>query len=370
MELDGASHNKVEDVRPIIEAVQFKPAASRFKIFIIDECHMLSTAAWNALLKTLEEPPPYVKFVFATTEGDKVLATIVSRCQRFDLRRIQTNQIVDRLTYICGRENVTADSDALLAIARGAEGGMRDALSSLDQLIAFKDGNITEDDALSVFGLVSRSELEGLAGAILKGDSAAILKAVSHFDSAGKNMRRLAGELMVHFRNLVVWQALGEKAGDTLEITTDQRKTLEEQAKICDSSRIFRIADKLAEMEDKLRYVLSVRTLIEMTLLRAGRIASVASIEELMKAVRALKAGGVVQTAPAPANAATAAKAAPPPASASAPSAVSGGPEAKPASAEPDQSPQFDRQAILDDPRLNGILKSMPGAKIIDIKEK
>lgn len=370
MELDGASHNKVEDVRPIIEAVQFKPAASRFKIFIIDECHMLSTAAWNALLKTLEEPPPYVKFVFATTEGDKVLATIVSRCQRFDLRRIQTNQIVDRLTYICGKENVTADSDALLAIARGAEGGMRDALSSLDQLIAFKDGNITEDDALSVFGLVSRSELEGLAGAILKGDSAAILKAVSHFDSAGKNMRRLAGELMVHFRNLVVWQALGEKAGDTLEITTDQRKTLEEQAKICDSSRIFRIADKLAEMEDKLRYVLSVRTLIEMTLLRAGRIASVASIEELMKAVRALKAGGVVQTAPTPANAALATKAAPPPASASAPSAVSGGPEVKPASAEPDQNPQFDRQAILDDPRLNGILKSMPGAKIIDIKEK
>jgi DNA polymerase-3 subunit gamma/tau len=261
MELDGASHNKVEDVRPIIEAVQFKPVASRFKIFIIDECHMLSTAAWNALLKTLEEPPPYVKFVFATTEGDKVLATIVSRCQRFDLRRIQTNQIVDRLTYICGKEGVTADSDALLAIARGAEGGMRDALSSLDQLIAFKDGNITEEDALSVFGLVSRSELEGLAGAILKGDSASILKAVANFDSAGKNMRRLAGELMVHFRNLVVWQALGEKAGDTLEITSDQRKTLVEQAKICDSSRIFRIADKLAEMEDKLRYVLSHKIL-------------------------------------------------------------------------------------------------------------
>jgi DNA polymerase III gamma/tau subunit len=113
-------------------------------------------------------------------------------------------------------------------------------------------------------------------------------------------MRRLAGELMVHFRNLVVWQALGAKAGDTLEITSDQRKTLEEQAKMCDSSRIFRIADKLAEMEDKLRYVLSVRTLIEMTLLRAGRIATVASIEELMKAVRTLKAGGSLPSAPAP----------------------------------------------------------------------
>ena len=374
MELDGASHNKVEDVRPIIEAVQFKPAASKYKIFIIDECHMLSTAAWNALLKTLEEPPPYVKFIFATTEGDKVLATIISRCQRFDLRRIQTNQIVDRLKYICGKEAIHADEDALLAIARGAEGGMRDALSSLDQLIAFKGDTIAEADALSVFGLVSRSELEGLAGAILKGDAAAILRAVAEFDSAGKNMRRLAGELMVHFRNLVVWQALGSKAGDTLEITSDQRRTLEEQAKMCDSSRIFKIADKLAEMEDKLRYVLSVRTLIEMTLLRAGRIATVASIEELMKAVRTLKAGGSLPSAPSPVRGA-------PPVSGGervahavpAQSPVSGTPVKSETTASKPSAPRptlsaTERQAILDDPKLNDLLKSMPGAKIVDIK--
>ena len=119
-ELDAASHNKVEDVKPIMDAVQFKPVASKYKIFIIDECHMLTGAAWNALLKTLEEPPPYVKFIFATTEGDKMLATIVSRCQRFDLRRIQTHQIAARLRYICGKEGIEADEDALLAIARGA----------------------------------------------------------------------------------------------------------------------------------------------------------------------------------------------------------------------------------------------------------
>ena len=370
MELDGASHNKVEDVRPIIEAVQFKPAASKYKIFIIDECHMLSTAAWNALLKTLEEPPPYVKFIFATTEGDKVIPTIVSRCQRFDLRRIQTNQIVDRLKYICGREGVSADEDALLAIARGAEGGMRDALSSLDQLIAFKGDAIAEEDALSVFGLVSRSELEGLAGAILKGDAAAILDAVAAFDSAGKNMRRLAGELMVHFRNLVVWQALGAKAGGALEITEDQRKTLEAQAKLCDSSRIFKIADRLAEMEDKLRHVLSVRTLIEMTLLRAGRIASVATVEELMKAVRALKAGGA---APAAAESGAARKAGDPREEAGTRRPAAAVPKAAPPeapktpAAEP-AGPSVDRKAILDDSRLNDILKSMPGAKIVDIK--
>ena len=208
-ELDAASHNKVEDVKPIMDAVQFKPVSSKYKIFIIDECHMLTGAAWNALLKTLEEPPPYVKFIFATTEGDKMLATIVSRCQRFDLRRIQTHQIAARLRYICGKEGIEADEDALLAIARGAEGGMRDALSSLDQLIAFTGERITEDDALGVFGLVSRKALEDLAGAILAGDAATILRSVETFDSAGKNMRRLAGELLQHFRNLLVYQTLG-----------------------------------------------------------------------------------------------------------------------------------------------------------------
>lgn len=289
-ELDAASHNKVEDVKPIIESVQFPPTNSKYKIFIVDECHMLSNAAWNALLKTLEEPPAHVRFIFATTEGDKVLATIISRCQRFDLRRIQTNDIVSRLKYICEKENIVAEEDALLAIARGAEGGMRDALSSLDQLISFKGDKVTEEDALGVFGLVSRSALEGLAGAILKGDVAAILSAIETFDSAGKNMRRLSGELLSHFRNLVVLQALGAKS-KSLESTEEQIAVLSEQAKGVDPSRVFKICDQLAEMEDKLRHVLSVRTLIEMSLIRASRIATVATIEELMRAVKELRSG-------------------------------------------------------------------------------
>ena len=230
-ELDAASHNKVDDVKPIIESVEFKPVSSRFKIYIIDECHMLSNAAWNALLKTLEEPPAHVRFVFATTEGDKVLATIVSRCQRFDLRRIQTNDIVSRLKHVCDAEGIAAEEDALLAIARGAEGGMRDALSSLDQLISFKGDKVTEEDALGVFGLVSRSALENLAGAILSGDTAAILSSIELFDSAGKNMRRLAGELLLHFRNLVVLQALGPSS-KSLTATPEQIKTLQAQAQL------------------------------------------------------------------------------------------------------------------------------------------
>ena len=349
-ELDAASHNKVEDVKPIIESVQFKPTASKYKIFIIDECHMLSNAAWNALLKTLEEPPPYVRFIFATTEGDKVLATIISRCQRFDLRRIQTNDIVARLKFICEKEKIAAEEDALLAIARGAEGGMRDALSSLDQLISFKGDKVTEEDALGVFGLVSRSALEGLAGAILKGDVAAILSAIEMFDSAGKNMRRLSGELLQHFRNLVVLQALGPNA-KSLEATPDQIKVLIEQAKDLDPGRVFRICDQLAEMEDKLRYVLSVRTLIEMSLIRASRIATTATIEELLKAVRGMRDQGSGKSAEK---------------KDSTPKWAGGGlppmPDEKPATMP------VDRQEMLDDPKLNDLLGAIPGATVADIK--
>ena len=361
-ELDAASHNKVEDVKPIIDAVQFKPTSSKFKIFIIDECHMLSNAAWNALLKTLEEPPPYVRFIFATTEGDKVLATIISRCQRFDLRRIQTNDIVARLKYICEKEKIAAEEDALLAIARGAEGGMRDALSSLDQLISFKGDTVTEEDALGVFGLVSRSALENLAGAILKGDVAAILSAIEMFDSAGKNMRRLSGELLQHFRNLVVLQALGPNA-KSLEATPDQVKVLVEQAKGIDPGRVFRICDQLAEMEDKLRYVLSVRTLIEMSLIRASRIATTATIDELLKAVKGIRdRGSGIRDQKKDETPKWAGGGLPPPPDVP----VS---KSDPRSPIPDpSSASSDRRAMLDDPKLNDILGSIPGATVADIK--
>ncbi len=345
-ELDAASHNKVEDVKPIIDAVQFKPTSSKYRIFIIDECHMLSNAAWNALLKTLEEPPSWVRFIFATTEGDKVLATIISRCQRFDLRRIQTHDIVSRLKHVCEREGIDAEEDALLAIARGAEGGMRDALSSLDQLVAFKGERVSEEDALGVFGLVSRSSLESLAGAILRGDVAGILKAIEAFDSAGKNMRRLSGELLHHFRNLVVLQALGPDAR-SIAATPDQIKTLAEQARGIDPGRVFRICDQLAEMEDKLRYVLSVRTLIEMSLIRASRLATTATIDELLRALKGMRDQPEV-AAPVPDTVVSAPVQAPAP--------------------EPAHAPAPSRAEILNDPKLNDVLASMPGAIITDIR--
>ncbi|HQQ91713.1 MAG TPA: DNA polymerase III subunit gamma/tau [Kiritimatiellia bacterium] len=288
LEIDGASNNGVDQVRDLRDQVQFAPTHGTFKIIIIDEVHMLSTAAFNALLKTLEEPPPHVKFIFATTEGDKVLPTIISRCQRFDLRRIQTPLIVERLRHICTAEHITIDDDALLAVARGAEGGMRDALSALDQLISFKGDALTEEDVLAVFGLVSRRSLEGLATAVLKGDMPEILRLVAMFDSAGKDMRRLTVELMESFRNLLNYQYVGE-AMSTLDATPEQVRTLAEQASLADASRVQQIADQLAEMEGRLRFALSVRTLIEMTLIRCARIANAVSLEEVLRRLNALR---------------------------------------------------------------------------------
>ncbi len=288
VELDAASNNKVEDIHGVLDQVQFAPTHSRFKIFILDEVHMLTNAAFNALLKTLEEPPPYVKFIFATTEGDKVLPTIVSRCQRFDLRRISTGDIVRRLRFICNAEQINVTDDALLAIARGSNGGLRDALSALDQLIAFKGTDLTEADVLAVFGLISRGALEGLAGSILEGDIPGILKAVDAFETSGKDMRRFTAELLWHFRNLLVYQQAGAELAKQ-DVTAEQMVVLEAQAKLAQPQRIVEITGLLSEMEGKLRSALSVRTLVEMTLIRCARAAKTVPLDEVLRRLTALK---------------------------------------------------------------------------------
>src|SRR5262249_4111892 len=206
IEIDGASNNSVEDVRQLRENVRYAPAKGRYKIYLIDEVHMLSPAAFNALLKTLEEPPSHVKFMFATTEPDKVLPTILSRCQRFDLRRIPSALIVKHLAQISKNEGVKIDEPALLAIARGADGGMRDAESTLDQLISFCGNEIEESDVLSMFGLVAQSQIIALTDAILAGDAEEALRQLNDLAQQGKDLGRLVTELLGHFRNLLIFQ--------------------------------------------------------------------------------------------------------------------------------------------------------------------
>lgn len=288
LEIDGASNNGVEQVRDLREQVQFTPASGNFKIIIIDEVHMLTSAAFNALLKTLEEPPPHVKFIFATTEGDKILPTVISRCQRFDLRRIPVPLIVERLKLICQTEKITVEDDALLAIARGADGGMRDALSSLDQLISFKGDKLDEEDVLAVFGLVSRRALDSLATAILKGEMSVILKLIAEFEESGKDMRRLVVELLEHFRNVLVCQFVGDDLSDT-GITPEQAVTLSAQGVLVEPAQIIRITEQLESMEARLRYALSVRTLIEITLIRCARLATTVPLERILRELQELQ---------------------------------------------------------------------------------
>src|SRR5881628_1478520 len=176
IEIDGASNRGIEEIRELRDTVKYAPATSKFKIYMIDEVHMLTKEAFNALLKTLEEPPAHVKFMFATTEPEKVLPTILSRCQRFDLRRIPVALIVKHLAHIAKLENVKVDDAASYAIARGAEGGMRDAESALDQLISFCGGKIVESDVLSMFGLTAQGQILSLATAVLNGDAETVLR--------------------------------------------------------------------------------------------------------------------------------------------------------------------------------------------------
>src|SRR5712671_3249149 len=205
-EIDGASNNGVEQVRELRETCKYAPASSKFKIYIIDEVHMLTKEAFNALLKTLEEPPEHVKFMFATTEPEKVLPTILSRCQRFDLRRIPAALIVKHLAQIAQKEKVKIDDQALFAIARGAEGAMRDAESTLDQLISFCGNKIEEADVLTMFGLTAQGQLLELSRAILAGEVETALRQLNDLSNHGKDLGRLLGDLLHHFRNLLIFQ--------------------------------------------------------------------------------------------------------------------------------------------------------------------
>lgn len=299
IEIDGASNNGVEQVRALRDTVKFAPARSPFKIYIIDEVHMLSSGAFNALLKTLEEPPPHVKFMFATTEPERVLPTIISRCQRFDLRRIAVGAIVERLGLIADSDGIEADPDALLAVARGAEGGLRDAESALDQLIAFTGKRITEADVLTVFGLVSRETLDGMVTAVLEGQLKELLATVQALDDTGKDLSRLVVELISSFRNLLVFLNV-DTPESALDVPERQLAVYAEQAKLTNTGRLLRVVTLLSEAENRMRYALSRRILLETVLIRCARAATVVTLDEILDKINALReqqgSGGSAKT--------------------------------------------------------------------------
>ena len=300
MEIDGASNNGVEQVRELRETCQYAPAGGKFKIYIIDEVHMLSTAAFNALLKTLEEPPAHVKFMFATTDPEKVLPTILSRCQRFDLRRIPIKLMVDHLRLIAGKENVTIEEPALQAIARGADGGMRDAESALDQLISFCGEKIMEADVLSMFGLTSQGQLLALTDGLLKGDIAAVLGEFNELSKHGKDLGKFLGDLLQHLRNLLVFQIT---KGDLrlLEVSEAEAATLAAQSALVAGEGLTRIMEVLTHTETNLRDAASKKIFLEVAMMKAIEARNAVSIDTVLKRLNELRSGGGAGGALAPA---------------------------------------------------------------------
>lgn len=288
LEIDGASNNGVEQVRELRETCKYAPASSRFKIYIIDEVHMLSTAAFNALLKTLEEPPAHVKFMFATTDPEKVLPTILSRCQRFDLRRIPADLISKHLAEIAKKEKVKIEPAALYAIARGAEGALRDAESTLDQLISFCGDKINESDVLSMFGLTAQSQLLDLARAILAGEVENTLRQLNDLATHGKDLGRLLSDLLNHFRNLLIFSV---SRGDLkmLEVSEAEAAALTDQSKMAGAESFTRIMEVLADAEARLRDATSKKISVEVALLKAIEARKALNLDSVLKQLQELR---------------------------------------------------------------------------------
>jgi DNA polymerase-3 subunit gamma/tau len=290
LEIDGASNNGVEQVRELRDNVRYAPAKGRYKIYIIDEVHMLSMSAFNALLKTLEEPPAHVKFIFATTEAHKLPTTILSRCQRFDLRRIPEPLIRAHLAHICALEKVAAEPAALDAIARYAEGGMRDAESALDQAISFYGDRVSEADVLSLFGLTGFAPVAALGRALAQGDVGAVLKSARELAAAGKDLAKLSQDLLGFFRNLVIHQV--SPAALEGDLSTPEKDALAEVAPQISRSAALGILEELSHLESRLRYALAKDVIFEVALIQMSQLREKVSLESILESL-----GGAPPTA-------------------------------------------------------------------------
>jgi DNA polymerase-3 subunit gamma/tau len=288
VEIDGASNNGVEQVRELRDTARYMPAQGRFKIYIIDEVHMLSTAAFNALLKTLEEPPAHVKFVFATTDVQKVPATILSRCQRFDLKPIPPELIVERLAKIAKEEKIKVEPAALASIARLADGGMRDAQSILDQMISFCGAEIGEADVLEVYGLVSAEKVAELGAAIAAGDHKKIIAIVDDCDAGGRDLVRLLADLQALVRSALIDAiAQGGRSGKLMAAAStgspQAGSTGSPQASGLTTEQLTRMLDALREGEGNVRFGLAEKVNFEVTLLKAVEASRARAIDSLIR---------------------------------------------------------------------------------------
>ncbi len=288
IEIDGASNRGIDEVRELRENVKFSPTRGKYKLYIIDEVHMLTPEAFNALLKTLEEPPPHVKFVFATTRPDKVLSTVSSRCQRFDFHRISTQDIAAKLKMISGKESITADEEALYAIARHADGSLRDAESILDQLATLRRGKINREDVAAALGRVSEGLLGRFADILAERDAQGALLFVDRILKDGKDLSFFLASLIEYFRNLLIAAICG-KPEDLIDLAPDTVRQLRERAERFSRDELLYIMSVLSGTGESIRRSASVRPIFELAVVKIAHRASMTGLEELVARVEGLR---------------------------------------------------------------------------------
>lgn len=297
IEIDAASNNGVDNIREIVEEVAYSPTEGRFKVYIIDEVHMLSIGAFNALLKTLEEPPSYVIFILATTEAHKIPITILSRCQRYDFRRISLDTISMRLRDLMDKEQVPVEEKALRYVAKAADGSMRDALSLLDQCIAFHFGDeLTYDKVLDVLGAVDTSVFSRLLRSVLDRDVAACIALLDEIVVQGRELTQFVTEFTWYLRNLLLVKT-SDDIEDVIEVSTDNLRLLKEEAELVETDGIIRYIRIFSELSGQIRYAAQKRVLTEVALIKLCRPQMETKKDTLLDRIRAIEeqlARGVV----------------------------------------------------------------------------
>ena len=271
VELDAASNNGVDEIRALLEKVNYLPSFLNKKVYIIDEVHMLSTAAFNALLKTLEEPPAYVMFILATTEPHKIPMTILSRCQRFDFKQLTMSELTEELNYICEKENISISQEALNGIAEAAEGGMRDALSILDQASVYADSEVSVEDVNSVTGNISNQKLIELINALNNNDATSAISIITDLLNMGKEVSRLTTCIIQFCRDLLLFKSVNESLNDKYIYSTEEFKELVSQT---DNNRLFYYIDVLVDVQNKIRFTNSQKIYLEVGLMKIVNSAS------------------------------------------------------------------------------------------------
>lgn len=294
LEIDGASNRGIDEIRALRENVKFLPSKGRYRIYIIDEVHMLTAEAFNALLKTLEEPPAHVKFIFATTESHKVLPTILSRCQRFDFTRISPVMIADRLGHIAKKEKIDLDQNAVLIIARSSDGSLRDALVILDQMISFSGNKISAAGVVDLLGMVQKDKVFELAEAVIKGDAQRTAIIADELISGGKDPVFITNTLIGHFRDVMILKTAGAPTSD-MAFSDDELAMLKEEAKALSLEEILYILQNLSHSLTIMRSAMFARAPMEIALIRLSMRKNALALGEIlhrMERGEGLPAGG------------------------------------------------------------------------------